>query len=437
MNKLPVVAIVGRMNVGKSTLFNRIIKKERSIAYDYEGVTRDVIDEIVDWNDHKFSLVDSGGIAVKKQKDPLHEAVRQKSLELLQKADVVVFVVDGSLGLTQEEFALARVVHGLNKPTIVVANKSDKSSSRDVEFEFQQLGFADHCAVSAIHGAGISSLLDWIVSKLPESTEVVERPQFRVSIIGKPNVGKSSLMNLLSQQERSIVSPIEGTTREAVWQPINFDDKTVTLIDTAGVRRQSSVNEELEELMVKSSLQAVRASHIVLLMIDASQGSIADQELKLAFYAFERLARALVILFNKSDAADDYAIDRLNYNKEEYEFFLKKVQTLTISCKSGKNIHKIMPLLQQVWERYTLEIDKDTLTETIKQALLDRPLFKNTQQLKVFSAAQVRRSPMTIELEVNNHRWFEPNHLAYFENVLRSKFELRSTPIFFTLKSRV
>lgn len=432
-NILDRVALVGRMNVGKSTLFNRLLRKERSIAYDLEGVTRDYLEEVIEWKDNSFALVDSGGIAPRPQKDPLQEAVRQRSLALLQEVQVIVFVVDGSVGLLDEERELAKLMHKTGKSIILALNKSDKKASHEHAYEFDALGFKHTVSISAIHGKGIDDLLNTIVTLLPHEGLKARQTGYRISLIGKPNVGKSSLMNLLAQQERSIVSPIEGTTREAVWQPINLDDKMLTLIDTAGIRRQSSVAEGLEELMVKSSLQAIRASHIVLLLVDASSGKIADQELKLAFYAFKDLGRALIILFNKMDLSDEYALDRLEYQKEEYEFFLKKVQTLAISCKTGKNVHKILPLVDTVWQRYCLEIDENALTDLFKQALMERPLFKSQNKLLVYHAKQTRRSPMTIHLKVNNRLWFEENHLGFLEKVLREAYDLRSTPIFFTV----
>lgn len=429
------VALVGRMNVGKSTLFNRLLKKDRSIAYDFEGVTRDYLEEAVIWKDHAFLLVDSGGIAARVQKDPLQEAVRQRSIGLLNEVQAIIFVVDGSIGLQQEERELAKLMYKTGKPIVLVLNKSDKKSSIEHAYEFDALGFKHIVSISAIHGKGIDDLLNLVVSVLPARRPVVNEVGYRVSLIGKPNVGKSSLMNLLAKQERSIVSNIEGTTREAVWQPINIDQQLVTLIDTAGIRRQRSVSQGLEELMVKSSLAAIRASHVVLLLIDASQGKIADQELKLAFYAFQDLGRALIIIFNKMDLTDDYAIDRLDYQKDEYEFFLKKIQTLAISCETGKGVHKILPLVEDVWNRYTVTLDDEKITDLLKQALLEKPLYKNQNKLLIYKARQTRRAPLTIQLKVNNSLWFEQNHLGYLEKVLRETYDLRSTPIFFTVDS--
>ena len=240
-------------------------------------------------------------------------------------------------------------------------------------------------------------------------------------------------MNILLKEERSIVTDVAGTTREAITEAIQFNSQTIELTDTAGVRRKKSVNEELEELMVKSSMQAVRTSDIVLLLVDAQEGRLTDQELKLAFYAWEE-GKALILLINKEDLINDYAKEGWKYHLDEYKFFYHKLEMLKISCKNGKNIHKILPLIDKVWHRYMIEFSTDELTRLFKEGLMRRPLYKQEHQLKLRDAKQLKSGPPQISLHVNFSKFFGERELAYFDRVLRSAHELKSVPIKFIVQ---
>ena len=297
--KMPRVVIVGRINVGKSTLFNRLSVNAKSMTFDYEGVTRDFIKDIVSWRDYTFELIDTGGISLRKSPDEIQEQVRQRAIAMMQQADLLLFVCDGTVGLTNEDREIALTCRKLNKKIIVVVNKADSTAVQEHEHEFDQLGMKPVVPISALHGSSIGDLLDAICNALPKPTSPithVEDESCKIVILGKPNVGKSSLMNLLVQEERSIVSPVAGTTREAVAEKITFYHQDILLTDTPGVRRKRKVEETLETMMVKTAFRAVEHADVVLLLIDASSHAIADQELKLAFYVFEHYKSLLFFL---------------------------------------------------------------------------------------------------------------------------------------------
>lgn len=431
MTVLPQVAIVGRTNVGKSTLFNRLSVDVKSITLDEHGVTRDFLSDTVCWLDRCFTLVDTGGISLRKTDDALLKQVRQQAINFLEQSDLVLFVVDPTVGILPEDQEISKLMHRLGKKVILVLNKTDAKGAQEHLYDFVRLGHAATVAVSAQHGTGIGDLLELIVADLPQKGQRKEvEPQARVVILGKPNVGKSSLMNVLTKQERAIVADFPGTTREALKETISFYKQDIQLTDTAGIRRKRSVKEPLEEMMVKSSFRAMKDADIVLLVIDASQAMISDQELKLAFYAFEQ-GKALILVYNKDDITDEETQERLDYNLEEYEFFFKKLSSITISCKTGKNVGKVLPLIQKVWERYSQRFSDEEITLFFKEALMKKQLFHNKQLLRLYSAKQVKTAPITLVLKVNMPEWFGPSQLGFFDNLLRRKYDLQSVPVMF------
>jgi len=433
------VVIVGRMNVGKSTLFNRLSHDARSLTLNYAGVTRDVIKGQCTWRDHTFALIDTGGISVQIPKDPILQQVRIRALEAINTAFVLLFVVDGTVGVTAEDLALAKVLRSYGKHVIVVVNKGDTKVAQDNVHEFLRLGYGDPILISAQHNSNINTLLDAILAYQPideYSVDPEEQP-LRVALIGKPNVGKSSLMNLLLKQERSIVADLPGTTREAITEQVSFSQQDLLLSDTAGIRRKRSVEEPIEKLMVSSTLRALDDADIILLVVDGSQGTLSDQELKLAFYVFEQKHKGLIIVFNKNDIATEYADQMLIMDKEKYAYFLEKIITVTISCKTGKNVAKIAPLINQVWQHYCQKLDSDGLTAFIKEAFIKKPLYVNSKLLIVRRVEQVSARPITLLLIVNEPKWFGPTHTGFIDNMLRKEYDLRGIPIkFIVRKSR-
>jgi GTP-binding protein len=431
MKNVSSVVIVGRTNVGKSTLFNRMSARVKSITHDEEGVTRDFVRAVVTWKNASFELKDTGGISLQPSKDIILEHVRQQALELIKEADVVLLVVDGTVGIMPEDRDLSKMLHKLGKNVILVVNKADCKVTEANVPEFERLGHRAIMTVSAQHGAGCDELQDEIIAMLPKHKNVVEKAvEFKIVLLGKPNVGKSSLINQLLREERMIVTDQPGTTREAVSERIVFHKADIQITDTPGIRRKRGVTEPLEQMMTKSSFRAVENADIVLLLVDVSQGEISDQELKLAFYVLEK-HKSLILLFNKYDLLehDDYASQRLESSLEQYPQLTKRTVRLNISCKTGKNIGKIMPAVQEVWARYSQTIPSEEISALLVGAITAKPLYHKTMPLTVYKAKQVATAPLTIVMIVNQPQWFEESQLGFFENVMRKKYDLRGVPV--------
>ncbi|MBM3892830.1 ribosome biogenesis GTPase Der [Candidatus Dependentiae bacterium] len=426
----PKVLIVGRTNVGKSTLFNRLAENRRSIVFDREGVTRDYIEEVVTWQDRPFTLIDTGGMSFVKGTDEITKRVQEKVIRLLNQASILLFVVDGKNGLQLEDEKIADVVRRANKPTFLLVNKADNLRAMDDNItEFYGLGFSNLIPISAVHGTGISVLLKNIVDTLPTDHQgETLKPVYNVALIGRPNVGKSSLMNLLLQHERSIVSDVAGTTREPITaMTYNLND-LIQFTDTAGVRRPRKVEDDLEGLMVKSSLIAVKNADIIIMMIDASEGKIADQELKLLFYAYEQ-HKMIVVVFNKTDLLTEYTKYTLEQSIEEYKFILKKVPQIWISCLTQKNVSKIFNEVQQVWRRCHQEFNPVEVDELVKTEMLNKFLVHNTAPLRISAVVPIGTNMPTFVLEVNHPQFFGPSELGCVENILRKHYDLLGCPV--------
>lgn len=436
--KIPLVAIVGRVNVGKSTLFNRLSESAKSITLDYAGVTRDIITDTVCWRDHCFSLIDTGGLRFGKSEDQIAERVRAKALDTIERADVILFVCDGIIGILPDDRKIAKLLHKLDKKTILVINKIDSHRAQEQRYEFERLGFSTTVSISAQHSIGIADLFDEILSLLPEklSKAVTQDIGCKVVIVGKPNVGKSSLLNILVKQERAIVADIPGTTREPIKETVHFYQEVIEFADTPGIRRKRGVTESLEKLMVKSAFKAVEDADIVLLVIDASQSRMVDQELKLAFYVFEKKYKGLIILFNKDDLMDEQMRDDLAFALEPYQYFLDKVVQMRISCITNKNVGKLMGIINTVGARYMHRFSNTELTELFKEALQKKPLYRSEQLLRIYYAHQIKTGPITIELVVNEPRWFGPSQCTYLERILRKNADLKGVPVRFVSRKK-
>jgi GTPase len=436
MSKVSSVVIVGRVNVGKSTLFNRLAEHVRSITLDFEGVTRDFIKDQIQWQGIYFDLIDSGGINLRKTQDELTEKIRAKVLHLIENSDLILFMIDGTVGVLPEDREISRFLHKLNKTVILIVNKVDSKQVQEHMHEFSQLGHALTIFISAEHGTGINDLLNSIIElipKKPTSQEVV-KPTSKVVLLGKPNVGKSSLMNLLLKEDRLIVSDIPGTTREAVSESIMFYKEAIEVTDTPGVRRKRSVSGELEPLMVKSSFYALKHADIIVLMIDGSVHALADQELKLAFYAFSDHHKALILLVNKQDLMTDLSKQDLATSFDCYKHLIKKIPVEYISCKTGKNIGHIVPLVHKIWTRYSQQLDSTKLATHFLTALQKTPLYHSSKLLKLYRVKQIKTAPITIHLGVNEPDWFGPSQLSFFENILRAEYDLIGVPVKFIVR---
>ena len=436
MSKLSKVVIVGRVNVGKSTLFNRLSSDVKSITFDYPGVTRDFIKDDVCWQNKCFELIDTGGVSLKKTSDEILREVRQKALEVVKDSDIVLLVCDGKIGVVDEDRDISKLLHKLGKRVVLVANKIDSQLEEAKQYEFQKLGHKDIFSISAQHGRGIGELLDHIAEHIPETKKIdVKEDICKIVLLGKPNVGKSSLLNTLLNQERAIVSDVPGTTREPIHEKIRFFKGDIQITDTAGVRRKRSVKEELETFMVKTSFKALKGANVVLLLVDASVGRFSDQELKLAFYAFEN-HKALIILFNKYDLISDELKEQWKFNLAPYKYFMKKVETINISCKDGKNIGKVLKKVDAVWKRYSQTFSNEDLTLIFKEALQKKPLFHNTIPLAVRAVKQLATAPITLLIIANVPVWFGPSQLGFFDNILRKNFKLKGVPIKYLVRKK-
>lgn len=436
MSNYPSVVVIGRTNVGKSTLFNRLSPKVKSIAFDQPGVTRDSLYDLVTWKEFTFQLIDTGGVSLRVSQDPIFEQVRLKALAQIQRAKVLLFVCDGTVGVLAEDREIAKLLHKSGLPVIVAVNKIDTRQAQDRMYEFTSLGMRTVVPISAQHGTGMIELLDALVEHMSLSVPVEEEnPPCKVVLLGKPNVGKSSLMNHIVQYERSIVSPEPGTTRESISETIQFYKADIEVTDTAGIRRKRTVSDPLETLMVRSSFRAVEQADVILLLIDASSGTLADQELKLAFYILEKY-KALILIFNKQDLVEGFAQKDMEQRLVEYKHLMKKVPVVSISCKTGKNIGRIMPLVDEVYKRYNQRFQDDELTMVIKDALIRKPLYHNSNMLVVRKVKQVAIAPCTLLIIANEPSWFGPSQLGYFENVLRKKYNLSGVPIRFFVRKK-
>lgn len=437
MSKANQVVIVGRMNVGKSTLFNRLAENVRSIAIDYEGVTRDFLKDRISWRNSEFDLIDTGGIELKKTDNEILKKVTQIVLNLIDKSDLVLFLVDGKAGLMPGDREIANFLHSSKKTVIVAVNKIDTKEAKENLFDFYNLGFDKVVGISSEHSIAINEVLDLIVENLPKQTapELVES-EFKVIFLGRPNAGKSSLLNALLQQERSIVSAQPGTTREAISEKILFYKHAIELTDTPGIRRKRSVSGELEPLMVKSAFAALKHSDIVVLIIDGSDSNLVDQELKLAFYAFADHYKCLILVINKSDIETEENRANLEMNLDVYQHLIKKIPVMHISCKTGKNVGKLLPLIKEVYTRYTQKFDDVKLYDLFITNLNKTPLFHTAKLLVLYKVKQIKSGPIIIELVVNHPKWFGPSQLSFFENLMRSEYDMVGAPIKFVLRKR-
>jgi GTP-binding protein len=440
MSRFPSVVIVGRMNVGKSTLFNRLSSSVKSMTLNYHGVTRDLIRDTVNWQGRSFELIDTAGVMAGlrvKAPDELTMKIWEKAWSAVQASDLVMFMGDGTVGVTQEDREIIRQLHRLHKKMIVVVNKSDVHGVEQQLFEFTHLGSEATILLSAEHGKGIDDLLDAILAALPEKKayEAVES-KYKVVILGRPNVGKSSLMNHLVRADRSIVCDMPGTTREAVSQSIVISQEHIMVTDTPGMRRKSTISEELEENMVYSSLQALTDADIVLLVIDGSEGTMVDQDLKLGFYAFTERYKSLIILINKADLIDEDREASLSERCEEYRYLLDKVPHKKISCVTGKNVGMVLPLVEEVWQRSQQKFDTALIYHLFAQELEKRPLMRNGQRLLVHDIRQVGKNSIIFRMTVNESAWFGASQLQFFENILRKKYDLRGVAVKFIVRKK-
>ncbi len=433
----PLVAIVGRPNVGKSTLFNKLIGRRVAIVEDTPGVTRDRIYGDAEWLDHAFTLIDTGGIEPANE-DTISTQMRRQSELAIETAQVIVFMVDGREGMTSSDLEVAEMLRRSKKPVVLVVNKVDAPKFEESMYEFYALGLGTPITISASQGLGLGDMLDEIVRDFPKSLEDGENERVNIAVVGKPNVGKSSLVNALLGEERTIVSDIPGTTRDSVDTPFVRGEREYTLVDTAGIRRQRSIEDDsIERYSVIRSLAAVRRADVVLIVCDASEG-LSEQDVRIAGYAHEE-GKASVLIVNKWDLIekDTHTMDKFKKKLVADLAFMSYVPMLFTSAISGQRIHKVMELVDMVYEQSCRRIPTGMLNDIVGEAvLMNEPPSDKGRRLKLYYATQATVKPPTFIVFVNDTGLVHFSYERYLENYLRKSFSLTGTPIRLFFRNR-
>lgn len=431
----PLVAIVGRPNVGKSTFFNRIVGQRISIVEDTPGVTRDRLYADAEWCGHSFTLIDTGGLEIKSE-DVMWSHIRAQAQIAVETADVIVFMLDGKTGLTHEDYEVAAYLRKSRKPILLVVNKLD-NNEQHLLYDFYELGLGEPIGISAGQAKGLGDVLDEIV-KLTGKYETEEKEEaLKIAVVGKPNAGKSSLVNKLLGYDRVIVSDIAGTTRDAIDTRIKIGDKGYILIDTAGIRRKRSVEEDLEQYSVMRSLGAVRRADVCLIVIDSSE-ELSEQDVKIAGYVHEQ-GKPSVVVMNKWDVVekDTYTIEKYNRKlKEELKFMDYFIPTY-VSAKTGKRVDNLIKLAERAYENASRRISTGLLNDVLREAILtNEPPSKNGKRLKIYYVTEVSANPPTFVIFVNDDTLMHFSYRRYLENALRRSFDFEGTPIRLIIRNK-
>ena len=435
---MAIVAVVGRPNVGKSSLFNKIVNQRLSIVEDTPGVTRDRIYCDTEWNGVKFTLVDTGGIEPRTN-DVILSQMRAQAQVAIDKADVVILVVDIQSGMTSTDADVAQMLLKANKKVVLCVNKVDKPGAEPPEiYEFYSLGLGDPFGVSAVHGLGIGDLLDKVVKELKDAPEEPEyEGAIKVALIGKPNVGKSSLVNYMLGEKRMLVSDIPGTTRDAVDSVKENKYGKFVFIDTAGLRKKSKVNENIERYSVVRSYMAVDRADVVLIMIDANEG-VTEQDTKIAGFAHER-GKASVIVVNKWDIVekDDKTMNKIKEKVVEDLKYMSYAPVIFISAKTGQRVEKLYELINYVHEQHGRRVSTGVLNDVLADATTKvQPPTDKGKRLKIFYMTQPATNPPTFVAFCNDADLFHFSYQRYLENQIRQTFGLEGTPIRFIVREK-
>ena len=434
----PVVAIVGRPNVGKSTLFNALAGEQISIVKDTPGVTRDRIYADVTWLNYNFTLIDTGGIEPE-SKDIILSQMREQAEIAIASADVIIFMVDVRQGLVDSDSKVANMLRRSGKPVVLVVNKVDSFQKMMTDvYEFYNLGIGDPVPVSSVGKLGIGDMLDEVVKHFPESAaedEEDERP--RIAIVGKPNVGKSSIINKIVGESRVIVSDIAGTTRDAIDTDITYNGNEYVFIDTAGLRRKNKIKEELERYSIIRTVTAVERADVVLVVIDATEG-VTEQDAKIAGIAHER-GKGIIVVVNKWDAIEknDKTIYEHTNRIKDILSFMPYAEILFISAKTGQRVGKIFDTIDMVIENQNLRIQTGVLNEILSEAVaMQQPPSDKGKRLKIFYMTQVSVKPPTFVIFINNKELMHFSYTRYLENKIRDTFGFRGTALRFIIRER-
>ena len=431
----PLVAIVGRPNVGKSTFFNRIVGQRISIVEDTPGVTRDRLYADAEWCGHSFTLIDTGGLEIKSE-DVMWSHIRAQAQIAVETADVIVFMLDGKTGLTHEDYEVAAYLRKSRKPILLVVNKLD-NNEQHLLYDFYELGLGEPIGISAGQAKGLGDVLDEIVKLTGKYETEGKEEALKIAVVGKPNAGKSSLVNKLLGYDRVIVSDIAGTTRDAIDTRIKIGDKEYILIDTAGIRRKRSVEEDLEQYSVMRSLGAVRRADVCLIVIDSSE-ELSEQDVKIAGYVHEQ-GKPSVVVMNKWDVVekDTYTIEKYNRKlKEELKFMDYFIPTY-VSAKTGKRVDNLIKLAERAYENASRRISTGLLNYVLREAILtNEPPSKNGKRLKIYYVTEVSANPPTFVIFVNDDTLMHFSYRRYLENALRRSFDFEGTPIRLIIRNK-
>ncbi len=436
----PIVAIVGRPNVGKSTLFNRLVGKRISIVEDTPGVTRDRIYADVRWLDHAFTLIDTGGLELFSE-DSLYSHMRQQAQLAAESADVILFLLDGQQGLTAEDYDVADYLRRCKKPLVLGVNKVDNSRMEEqVKYDYYCLGLGEPHTISAVQGLGLGDMLDELVSHFPQkdAPEQKDEEAIQIAVVGKPNAGKSSLVNAILREDRVIVSNIPGTTRDAIDTPFEQGGRRYNLIDTAGMRKKGKIElDTLERYSVIRSLAAVRRADVCLLMIDGDQG-VTEQDAKIAGF-IDAEGKPAIVLVNKWDLVekDDKTTERFTQRIYETLSFMTYAPVVFVSCKTGQRLNRVLPLVEEVYAKSRFRTTTGVLNDVINDAVAAMsPPSDKGRPVKIYYATQAKEVPPTFVLFMNYPDGMHYSYRRYLENHLRKTFDLKGTPIRLILRGR-
>ncbi len=429
--KLPIVAVIGRPNVGKSTFVNRLAGDQQAIVHDEPGITRDRTYRPAFWLDRDFQIVDTGGLVFDDDTEFL-PMIRQQAMAALVEASAAIFVVDGQLGLTAGDREIAEWLRRQSVPVLLAVNKCESVEQGLAQAaEFWELGLGEPYAISAIHGSGTGELLDELVTHLSPPNELVEDDEIKVAIIGRPNVGKSSLLNSLTGEQRSIVSPVSGTTRDAIDMIVQRGEQTYRLIDTAGIRRKKNVDYGAEFFGINRAFKAIRRSDVVLFVIDVLDG-VTEQDLKLAGRIIDE-GRAVILVINKWDAVEKDTGTINEYKKEIMArlYFMEWAQTIFVSAMTGQRVNKILDLVDIAAEAHRRRVSTSVINEVLEEAVgwHSPPTTRQGKQGRIYYGTQVSAQPPTIALFVNEPKRFNDNYRRYIDRQFRDQLGFTGTPV--------
>ncbi|WP_106767994.1 ribosome biogenesis GTPase Der [Paenibacillus faecalis] len=426
----PVVAIVGRPNVGKSTIFNRLIGDRLAIVEDKPGITRDRIYGIAEWNGKPFSVIDTGGIEIDGD-DMIVRSIRMQAELAIEEADVIVFMCDAKTGVTHSDEEVAQILFRSGKPVVLAINKVDNMKRAEDIYEFYSLGFGDPVGISGSHGTGIGDLLDVVVEKLPDLTDdEYDEDVIKVALIGRPNVGKSSLVNAILGEERVIVSDIAGTTRDAIDTPFEKDGQRYVLIDTAGMRKRGKVYETTEKYSVMRAMRAIERADVVLVLINGEEG-IIEQDKHIAGYAYEA-GKASIFVVNKWDLVEKDAKTMQQFENKirDHFLFMTYAPIVFLSAKTKQRLQKLLPVVQHVAEQHNRRVQTHLLNDVISDAVaINPPPTDKGRRLRINYATQVAVKPPTMVIFVNDPEMMHFSYERYLENKIRAAFDFEGTPI--------